>query len=118
MSPARMGADEVAAIVDARGGPDFITLLRAARLSFDRPGFEDDVAARLRAAPRLVQAWDLWCGDQRWTPSAYVNGTEAGWYDGTRHFATQHPDEASATADFIHRLAAWLDDRTVLHADE
>jgi len=51
--------------------------------------------------------WATWSGDQRWTPSAYLEENEVGWFDGGRNVKV-HADAASATAVFIHRLAAWL----------
>ena len=62
----------------------------------------------LRAQPALVDQWDLWSGDQRWTPSAYVEGTEGGWYDAGRRHVRVHADRAGAVADLIRRMAAWL----------
>jgi hypothetical protein len=58
--------------------------------------------------------WATWSGDQRWTPSAYLEGNEVGWYDGARRHVKVHADAASAAADFIHRLAAWLARREIL----
>jgi hypothetical protein len=61
-----------------------------------------------QSSPELVALWAAWSGDQRWTPSAYMEGNEVGWYNGARRNLKAHPDSASAAADFIHRLAAWL----------
>jgi hypothetical protein len=38
----------------------------------------------------------------------------AGWFDGARRNVKVHPDTASAAAEFIHRLAAWLARREIL----
>lgn len=94
---------------------EFATRLRLADRHFsDDPSFERSVAQVLRGSPELIARWATWSGDQRWTPSAYLEGNEAGWFDGVRRNVKVHPDAASAAADFIHRLAAWLARREVL----
>jgi hypothetical protein len=80
----------------------------------DDPSFEDSVAHVLQGSPDLVAMWAAWSGDQRWTPSAFLEGNQAGWYDGVRRNVKVHPDAARAAADFIHRLAAWLARREIL----
>jgi hypothetical protein len=66
----------------------------------------------------VVERWITWSEDQRWSPSAYVKGSETGWYDGGNRNVKQHPDKAAAVADFIHRMAAWLAIKRVLVRDE
>lgn len=76
------------------------------------------MAGYLRAEPQRIDAWSTWSGDQRWTPSAYFDGTETGWYDSGYEHVRHHRDRADAAADFIHRLAAWLAERRVIGSDE
>jgi len=110
-------AAHVAAIVEHRSESAFVLLLQLADRRFSDPGFEDALAVSLRARPTLIELWETWSDDQRWTPSAYVDQTETGWYDGERHFVRVHPDRGAAVADFIHRMAAWLSRREVLKFD-
>jgi hypothetical protein len=103
-----MTPDAVARIVEQRGEVAFTELLRAAAAELDRPEFEANMADAVRAAPQLNDLWHTWSGDQRWTPSAYLEGVEVGWFDDKRQHVRVHRDEAEAAADFIHRLAASL----------
>jgi hypothetical protein len=113
-----MTPDEVARIVDRRGDPAFVALLREADAEFVDSAFEPALVDALRAEPRLVRLWDLFSGDQRWSPSAYVEGVETGWYDAGYRNVRTHPDQAAAVGDFIHRMATWLARREVLYADQ
>lgn len=112
-----MTPDFVARIVERRGTPAFLDQLGDADADFADPAFEPKVAEVLRAEPQLTALWETWSVDQRWTPSAYVNGREAGWYDSGYQNVRVHRDEAAAAADFIHRLAAWLSRREVIVLD-
>ena len=95
-------------------GAEFTRTLTAAGAHFTKPAFESSLAQFLRSRPELIDRWATWSADQRWTPSAYVRGTETGWYDGGYQAVTNHPDEAAAVADFIHRMAAGLSARRVV----
>jgi hypothetical protein len=115
--PAGDVAAAVAGIVQDRNTSEFVVRLRLADQHFsDDPSFERSVAQVLQSSLELVTMWATWSGDQRWTPSAHLEGNEVGWYDGdgARRNVKVHPDTASATADFIHRLAAWLARREIL----
>jgi hypothetical protein len=113
--PAGGTAAAVAGIVQDRHASEFAARLRLADRHFsDDPSFERSVAQALQSSPELVALWATWSGDQRWTPSPYLEGNEVGWYDGARRNLKVHPDTASAAADFIHRLAAWLARREIL----
>ena len=101
-------AEDVASIIVDRQNADFIRALMAAAEHFLDPAFEGEVAERLRTRPDLVAAWATYSADQRWTPAAYVAGSEAGWYDAGYQGVVQHPDEAAAVADFIDRTADYL----------
>jgi hypothetical protein len=114
---AALASARVASIVEHRSEPGFVLLLQLADLHFRDPGFEDPLAESLRSESRLIELWATWSADQRWTPSAYVEGTDAGWFDGQRRHVRAHPDDAAAVADFIHRMAAWLSRREVIKVD-
>jgi hypothetical protein len=89
----------VATIVEQRATPEFVAVLKAAGTQFRRSGFEASLAAYLRAEHRLVDEWATWSADQRWTPSAYLDGTEVGWYDAGYRNVRHHADSAEAAAD-------------------
>jgi hypothetical protein len=115
MSP--MTPDEAASIVERRGEPTFLDLWRGLATDFEDARFADDLTRALRADPALATAWTIWSEDQRWTPSAYVAGVEAGWFDGARQHVRHHDDEAAAVADFIRRIARWLSSRDADYAN-
>jgi hypothetical protein len=94
-----------------------VLLLQLADRHFSDAGFEDALADSLRDKARLIELWETWSADQRWTPSAYVEAMVAGWFDGARLHMRVHPDRAAAVADFIHRMAAWLSRRAVVTVD-
>ncbi|MEQ4210155.1 hypothetical protein [Actinopolymorpha sp. B9G3] len=71
----------VARIVERRREAAFVDLLRSADAEFEDATFEPALADALRAEPRLIDLWVTWSADQRWTPTAYVEGKETGWYD-------------------------------------
>lgn len=112
-----MTPDNVARIVERRDEAKFVDLLRAADLEFEDPTFEASLADSIRAESQLSDLWHTWSGDQRWTPSAYIDGNEVGWFDGERHHVRLHLDKGDAAADFIHRMAAWLARREVMAVD-
>lgn len=107
----------MASIVEHRSEPAFVLLLQLADRHFSDPGFEDALADSLRANATLVELWETWRADQRWTPSAYVEKNAAGWYDGGSQFVRVHADRCAAAADFIHRMAAWLSRHEVLEVN-
>ena len=112
-----VSAARVASIVEHRSEPGFVLLLQLADRHFCDAGFEDVLADSLRDNVTLIERWMTWSADQRWTPSAYVEETVAGWFDGARQHVRVHPDRAAAVADFIHRMAAWLSRRAVVTVD-
>lgn len=114
-----MTPQEVAQIVERRDETAFVGQLRAADADFERAAdFEADLAVALRAEPELIEQWATWSADQRWSPSAYVEGRETGWFDSGRQHVRLHPDTAHAVADFVHRMAAWLARREVVGVDD
>jgi len=112
-----VSADRVASIVEYRSQSAFVLLLKLADRYFGDPGFEDALADCLRDKATLIQLWETWSADQRWTPSAYVEENKVGWYEGGRQYVRVHPDRGAAVADFIHRMTAWLSRREVLTGD-
>lgn len=111
--------EAVARIVERRDEAAFVEQLRAADAAFEHVArFERDLASALRAEPELIDRWATWSADQRWSPSAYVDGQEAGWYDSGRQHVRVHSDAAEAVADFVHRMAAWLARRHVIVLDK
>jgi hypothetical protein len=114
MASALIRVDQVASIVNFRDDPNFVELLKSASASFTSDTFESELAMYLRSHPHLVDQWTTWSGDQRWTPSAYISETVAGWYDSADKHRRRHRDQAGATADFIHRMAVWLAERRVI----
>jgi hypothetical protein len=121
-----MTPESVARIVERRGEPAFISLLREADTTFVDARFEAALTGALRAEPQLIDLWATYSADQRWTPSAYVEGNETGWYvegnetgwyDAGYQQVRVHPDEGAAVADFIRRLAAWLARREVIKVE-
>lgn len=111
-SPAR-----VASIVEHRSEPAFVLLLQLADRHFADPGFEGALARSLGENPPWIELWEAWSGNQRWTPSVYVEAAEVGWFDGVRRNVRIHPDRGAAVADFIQRLAARLSRREVLDVE-
>jgi hypothetical protein len=102
-------------MVKDRHTSEFVVRLRRADPHFSNdPSFKRGFAQVLRRSPELVAMWATESGDQRGTPSACLDGNEAGWFDGARRNVRVHPDAAGAAADLIHRLAAWLARREIL----
>jgi hypothetical protein len=111
-----MTPDAAARIVERRDETAFVDLLRKVDAEFEDAAFEPALADALRADPALIDQWNMWSGDQRWTPSAAVDGVKTAWVlpgAATDHVRV-HSDGAAAVADFIHRMAAWLARREVL----
>ena len=80
---------------------------------------EDDelvvaVRAALRDRPDLVQCWQEWSYDKRWSPSPYLDRTEVGHYDAGGHHVRHHMTAADACADFIVSEARWIVERRVV----
>jgi hypothetical protein len=109
-----VSAARVASIVEYRSQSALVLLLQLADRYFGDPGFEDALADCLRDKAILIESWETWSADQRWTPSAFVEENKVGWYDGGCQNVRVHPDRGAAVADFIHRMTAWLSRREVL----
>jgi hypothetical protein len=115
-----MTPEDVARIVERRDETAFVELLRAADPEFEDAAFERALADALRSKPPLIDQWNAWSGDQRWTPSATVEGVQTAWVTprGKSERLRVHSDGATAVADFIHRMAVWLARREVLAVEE
>jgi len=74
-----MTPGEVARIVERRDEVAFVDLLRAADPEFADAAFEPALADALRSNPPLIDQWNMWSGDQRWTPCAAVDGVTTAW---------------------------------------
>lgn len=98
------------AVVERFYGGDLpiLDLLTAASPPLDDPSFEAQVADHLRRTPDLVEAWQTYSYDQRATPNPWFEDVRVGFFDVSRGDVRVHPDRASACADFIHRLSAWV----------
>jgi hypothetical protein len=70
----------------------------------------------LRDRPDLVEAWQLYSWDKRWSPSPYWEAAklEVGLYDSGYRDVETCSDAATACAAFIAREIAWLRER---HSD-
>lgn len=114
-----MTPEQVARIVQRRHDGAVVDLLRAADADFQDAAFERSLAAALRVDPGLVAQWNLWSGDQRWTPSAAVEGLQTAWITsaGVSQHPRVHPDGAAAVADFLRRASAWLARREVVSVE-
>jgi hypothetical protein len=116
-----MTPGDVARIVERRGEVAFVDLLRASDPEFEDAAFEPALADALRSNPPLIDQWNMWSEDQRWTPTAVVDGVTTAWVpaggERSEHLRV-HSDGAAAVADFIHRMAAWLVHREVLVVEE
>lgn len=115
MSP--MTPEEAARLIEGRDEPAFVELWRRLDDDLDDLRFTAAIAETLRAEPDLVDAWTVWSGEQRWSPGAYVEGVEVGWFDGSRQHVRRHADQAAAVADFIRRIARWLSRRDAEYAN-
>ena len=89
---------------------------RSIRELFEAAGPDLDDAEALRRAihdalvadPLLPPAWQTYSYDKRSSPSPYLDGPEAGFYDGGRHDVVVYDDPVDACADFICRESAWV----------
>jgi hypothetical protein len=113
-------AEDVARIVGHGNDDSFVTRLREADAAFRDAEFEVALANALHAESSLIQQWNVWSEDQRWTPSAAVDGVRTAWIlpSGRAVHERVHGDEAVAVVDFIRRMSAWLARREVLYADD
>jgi hypothetical protein len=79
---------------------------------------DDDLVVAVRAAlrdrPGIVQSWQEWSYDKRWSPGPYLDGLEVGHYDAGRQHVRRHPTEVHACADFVLAEVRWLVERRVV----
>jgi hypothetical protein len=117
VTPAPFDADAVLASIDAwrRGGSQLADLFRAAGVeSVDDDELREAVHERLAAEPRLVEAWQAYSYDKRWTPSPYLDGLEVGHHDGGHHHVRAHPTTTDACADFVLAEVRWVVERRII----
>ncbi len=72
------------------------------------------VCARLAEQPELVDAWQGYSSDKRWSPSPYLEGLEVGHYESGRHHVRRHSTPVEACADFVLAEVRWVVDRRVI----
>jgi len=72
------------------------------------------VRARLTEDPDLIELWQSWSYDKRWSPSPYLDGLEVGHFDARKLHVRLHATTADACADFVLAEVRWLVDRRVV----
>lgn len=72
------------------------------------------VSSVLQVRPDLVQLWQGWSWDKRWTPSPYLDRLEVGHYDGAKTHLRVHATPADACADFVVAEVRWIVERRVV----
>jgi hypothetical protein len=72
------------------------------------------VRAALRRRPDLVQTWQGWSYDKRWSPSPYLDDLEVGHYAAGRQRIRRHADAVNACADFVVAEVRWVVDKRVV----
>lgn len=72
------------------------------------------VQAALRDRADLIQSWQEWSYDKRWSPSPYLEGLEVGHYDAGKHHVRQHTTDVDACADFVVTEVRWIVERRVV----
>lgn len=117
MLPAKLDIDALLGSIDVlhEGGRNPSEVFAAAGVN--EVSDEDLVAAvrsALRDHPEVIQAWQGWSYDKRWSPSPYLDGLEVGHYDGGKHHVRRHATAVDACADFVLAEVRWVLDRRVL----
>ena len=94
----------------ASGNRDTATLKRAAIQHRDAPFDIEQFISALNKDPAIVDAWQLWSEDKRWSPAWYFSTVSAGsWVVGFYHedadkqIETEFDDPFRACATFILR---------------
>ena len=72
------------------------------------------VYARLSRDPDLIDSWQQYSWDKRWSPSPFLDGLEVGHYDGGRQHVKRYASPAEACADFVLREVRWVVSKTVI----
>lgn len=79
---------------------------------------DEQLVAAVRVAlddqPDMIQLWQGWSYDKRWSPSPYLDGLEVGHYDAGYHHVRRHESAAAACADFVLAEVRWVVDRRVV----
>lgn len=104
-------ADALLASIDTwrRGGAQLADLFFAAGVeSVDDDELRRAVRERLADNAALIENWQGYSYDKRWTPSPYMDGVEVGHYDtGYRH-VRKHQTTTDACADFVLTEVRWV----------
>ena len=72
------------------------------------------VRSVLEVRPDLVELWEHWSWDKRWSPSPYLDGLEVGHYDHGRSHVRVHPTPIDACADFVLTEVRWIVERRIV----
>ena len=72
------------------------------------------VRPRLEQRPDLVELWQSWSYEKRWSPSPYLDGVEVGHYDAGSHHVRRHTNAVDACADFVLAEVRWVVDGRVI----
>lgn len=86
----------------------------------DRTTLLDRIRTVLDAEPDLVEAWNNFSGDKRYTPSWALEGRTVSWIlpRGRRGPTRGFDDEAEACAQFVLRDALWTVERRFVDIEE
>jgi hypothetical protein len=86
----------------------------------DETGFVHEAESYLRRHPDLVDLWDLYCINKRWTPSWLVRGREVGYVNGSGIVRPSriYEDEYVACAEFVLREAAHLIEKRDIYFED
>jgi hypothetical protein len=125
MSEPTLDVDALLVTVTARRQtgrrPEYLSLATLSELFLHagvRNVSDDDlltaVRTRLAEAPELIDLWQRWSYDKRWSPSPYLDGLEVGHYDAGKRDVRRHATTVDACADFVLAEVRWLVDRRVV----
>lgn len=74
----------------------------------------DAVRLALQDRPDLIQIWQSWSYDKRWSPSPYLEDLEVGHYDAGKNWVRRHSSRLAACADFVLAEVRWVLSRRVV----
>ena len=98
-----------------RGGrPPAEVLLSAGVATVSDEDLLKAARSALEGRPDLVEIWQQWSYDKRWSPSPYLDGVEVGHYDSGKRHVRHHQTAADACADFVLAEARWVVERRVV----
>ncbi|WP_225997032.1 hypothetical protein [Myceligenerans pegani] len=113
---------EIARLVRPWGPPAWPDIWRPVRETGvgDRTTLLDRIRTVLDGEPDLVEAWNNFSGDKRYTPSWALEGETVSWVmpRGRRGPARTFDDETEACAQFVMRDALWSVERRFVDIEE